>query len=102
MVRSFCTALKPPASPAARRQSDGHAAYGRSRPPGDIQTGRWRGTHEISGPSVWLTTPDVEGGAVSDASRPASFFHAQRLDVAPQCVAVDEIASASQAEQVPR
>jgi hypothetical protein len=50
----------------------------------------------------WLPTPDVEGGAVPDASRPASFFRVQRLDVPPQCVAIDKVASASQAEQVPR
>jgi hypothetical protein len=33
LVRSFCTALKPPATPAARQQSGGHAASGRSHPP---------------------------------------------------------------------
>jgi hypothetical protein len=32
VVRSFCTALKPPATPAAARPPGGHAAYGRSRP----------------------------------------------------------------------
>jgi hypothetical protein len=32
-VRSFCTALKPPASPSATRLPGGHAASGRSRPP---------------------------------------------------------------------
>jgi hypothetical protein len=33
LVRSFCTALKPPASPTAARLPGGHAASGRSRPP---------------------------------------------------------------------
>jgi hypothetical protein len=33
LVRSFCTALKPPAAPAATRPPGGHAASGRSRPP---------------------------------------------------------------------
>jgi hypothetical protein len=32
LVRSFCTALKPPASPSAARLPGGHAASGRSRP----------------------------------------------------------------------
>jgi len=32
LVRSFCTALKPPATPTAARPPGGHAASGRSRP----------------------------------------------------------------------
>ena len=41
LVRSFCTALKPPAPPSAARLPGGHAASGRSRPspPGTVEPG---------------------------------------------------------------
>ena len=38
-MRSFCTALKPPAPPTAARLPGGHAASGRSRPPPPRQEG---------------------------------------------------------------
>ena len=59
VVRSFCTALKPPASPTAKQQSGGHAASGRSRPPpscGATAT-RLRLSHAARQPIAGLT-PD--------------------------------------------
>ena len=55
MVRSFCTALKPPASPAAERSFGGRAASGRSRL-GRSQRSRIAPPDQRKGPLRTLTS----------------------------------------------
>ena len=70
LVRSFCTALKPPASPTAAQLPGGHAASGRSRPPP-------RHSNDSASPipteslSVVLQAAGDEGEGV-DVPKPAS------------------------------
>ena len=48
LVRSFCTALKPPAAPGGGRLSGGHAASGRSHPPPPLLRARVAGSLQRS------------------------------------------------------
>jgi hypothetical protein len=57
LVRSFCTALKPPASPTIGRQSGGHAASGRSHPPPPTKKPVEQPTHEAMDPLIKKSQP---------------------------------------------